>query len=129
MVDVNRVTVTGRLTADPTLAATASGTSVLTVPLSFSAARPDGRGGWEQEANYVDVSVYGRRAEGLARVLRKGSFVCVDGRLRWRQWERDGQRRTKLDVVASEVSLPPRAGRGAAGEAGAGDGYGEEVPF
>ena len=49
------------------------------------------------------------RALALADRLRKGTKVAVEGRLRWRQWERDGQKRSKLDVVADEVEFlsPP----------------------
>lgn len=114
MSDVNVVVLTGGLTRDPELR-DAGGTAVLAFGLGFSQIwrGPDGQAC--ERSHYADVAVYGRRAEALAGILRKGMRVTVQGRLRFESWERDGERRSKLSVVAEEVSLPPRP-RGAAQE-------------
>lgn len=60
---------------------------------------------WEDYPNFVNVTVFGSRSESLAKMLSKGSKVCVEGKLRWSQWERDGQKRSKLEVIGDEVEL------------------------
>lgn len=107
MSDVNVVVLTGGLTRDPELR-DAGGTAVLGFGLGFSQTWRDSAGQTCERSHYADVAVYGRRAEALAKILRKGMRVTVQGRLRFESWERDGERRSKLSVVADEVSLPPR---------------------
>ena len=107
---LNHITIMGRLTRDPELRMTQSGAGVLPVPMATNGRRKNAQSGeWEDAPVYVDVAVTGKRALALAERLRKGTRVAVEGRLRWRQWERDGQKRSKLDVVADEVELlsPP----------------------
>ena len=126
---INAVSVSGRLTRDPELRATQSGTQVLTVPVAVNERVRSASGQWEDRASYVDCVVFGRRAEALCDLLRKGDKVAVSGRLRQSSWEaRDGSRRSKVEVVADEVELmgAPRgasAGPAAHGAAGA---YGED---
>ena len=140
MSDVNVVALSGRLTRDPELTYTPSGTAVLRVGLAVNMSRKSADGKWEDEPNFVDCECFGRRAEGLARVLGKGQLVLVSGRLRWRSWERDGERRSRITVVVGELRLTgePRARGGAAqaaaldpgdAEAYEADAYGEEIPF
>lgn len=111
---INKVIITGNLTRDPELRATPSGTSVL----SFSVAVNDRRknpssGEWEDVPNYIDCNMFGTRAEGLAKYLSKGSKVGVDGKLRWSQWEKDGQKRSKVDVIVDNIELlSPRNNNG-----------------
>lgn len=128
MGDINRVVVGGRLTRDPELRATAGGTSVLTFSLAVNERRQNRQTGqWEDCPNYVDCTVFGKRADALSRVLSKGTRAVVEGRLRWSQWEKDGQRRSKLEVVVDEVELPSAGGgREAPAQPQAGD---EDIPF
>lgn len=103
---INRVIIAGNLTRDPELRATTSGTQVL----SFSVAvtdrhRNNETGEWEDYPNFIDCTMFGPRAEGLTKYLAKGSKVCVEGKLRYSAWERDGQRRSKLEVVAEDIEL------------------------
>ena len=65
-------------------------------------------GEWEDYPNFVDCTLFGRRAEALERYLSKGSKVAIEGKLRWSQWESDGQRRSKLEVVVDEIELMSR---------------------
>lgn len=109
---INKVILTGNLTRDPELRALPSGTSVL----SFSVAVNDRRknpasGEWEDYANYIDCNLFGTRADALAKFLTKGSKVGIDGKLRWSQWEKDGQKRSKVDVTVDNIELlSPRNG-------------------
>jgi len=103
---INKVIITGNLTRDPDLRATPSGTSVL----SFSVAVNDRRknpssGEWEDVPNYIDCNLFGTRADALAKYLSKGSKVGVDGKLRWSQWEKEGQKRSKVDVTVDNIEL------------------------
>ena len=55
--------------------------------------------------NFVDCTVFGNRAEALGKFLRKGMKVAIEGKLRWSQWERDGQKRSKIEVIVDEVEV------------------------
>ena len=112
---INRVCISGNLTRDPELRATASGTQVLTFGVAVNdRARNQQTGEWEDRPNFVDCTMFGNRAEALSRILRKGMKVAVEGRLRYSSWERDGQRRSKLEVIPDEVELMAARDRPAA---------------
>lgn len=108
MSDVNRVVLTGRLTRDPQYRETQGGTAVLGFGLAVGESWRDQGGNLCERANFVDFSVVGRRASALAPILAKGMPVTVEGRLRFSRWERGGEVRTKLDVVVTDIVLPPR---------------------
>lgn len=106
---INRVFISGNLTRDPELRSTASGMAVLGFGVAVNDRRKNQRTGeWEDYPNYIDCAVFGARAESLSRMLAKGSKVAVEGHLRYSSWERDGQRRKKLEVVAEEIELMQR---------------------
>ena len=108
---INRVVVSGNLTREPELRATQSGMQVLSLGMAVNDRRKNQQTGeWDDVPNFVDVKVFGNRAESLSRILAKGSKVCVEGKLRYSSWERDGQKRSKLEVVADEVELMPKGG-------------------
>ena len=65
---------------------------------------------------FVDCTMFGNRAEAIARYLTKGSKVAVEGKLRYSSWERDGQRRSKLEVVVDEIEFLSRSASPAAGD-------------
>lgn len=136
---INRVNITGNLTRDPELRSTQSGTSVLTFGVAVNDRRRNPQtGDWEDYPNFIDCVVFGNRAEPLSRFLSKGSKVAVEGKLRWSQWERDGQKRSKIEVVVDEVEfLSPRNSQGQQGGGYAGgqqayggqQGYGNQQPY
>ena len=111
---INKVILIGNLTRDPELRATPSGLSVLSFSIAVNDRRKNPSSGeWEEVPNYIDCSMFGSRAEGLAKYLNKGSKVGVDGKLRWSQWEKDGQKRSKVDVIVDNIDLlSPRTGGG-----------------
>ena len=120
MSDVNRVTLTGRLGKDPEVRSTASGTTVMGLRLAVSERKKNqGTGEWEDYTNWVDCTVFGKRADALSHILAKGMRVCVDGRLHYSSWERDGQTRSRIDVVVDEIVLPsaPKDSQGAGADA------------
>ncbi len=69
-------------------------------------------GEWEDRPSFIDCKMFGTRAESVSRYLSKGSKVAVSGRLRWSQWEKDGQRRSKLEVVADDIEFMSARGEG-----------------
>lgn len=103
---INRVNLSGRLTRDAELRATQSGSSILSFGLAVNDRRKNPQTGqWEDYANYCDCIVFGNRAQGLAPYLTKGTKLALEGKLRWSSWERDGVKRSKLEVIVDEVEL------------------------
>ncbi len=112
---VNRVVISGNLTRDPELRSTQSGMNILTFGMAVNDRRRNAQTGeWEDYANFVDCVLFGNRAEWLSRDLHKGKKVFVEGKLRYSTWERDGQRRSKLEVVVDDIDYdrPPRQQQG-----------------
>ena len=105
--NINRVVLTGNLTADPELRPLPSGTSVGRLRLAVNTRRKNSQTGeWEEKANYFDVTVWGALAENCAQYLSKGRPVAVDGRLEWREYTtQDGQRRQTVEVIADTVQF------------------------
>ena len=109
MSNINRVIISGNLTRDADLRATASGTDVLNFSLAVNESRKNqSTGKWESIPNYVDCTLFGRRANGISRHLRKGVLVCVEGKLHQSSWEREGVKRTKLEVLVDDIEFMPR---------------------
>jgi single-strand DNA-binding protein len=103
---INRVVLVGRLTRDPELRATPSGTNVCSLRIACNAYRREADGSYAERPNFFDVSVFGGAAENVDRYTQRGSRVAVDGRLDWREWETaDGQRRQAVGIVADHVEF------------------------
>ena len=103
---INRVNITGNLTRDPELRATAGGTQVLSFGVAVNDRRRNAQTGeWEDYPNFVDCTMFGTRAEAVSRFLAKGNKVAIEGKLRYSSWERDGQRRSKLEVIVDEIEF------------------------
>src|SRR6188472_1974503 len=119
---VNRVVVVGNLTRDPELRHTPSGTPVCSLRIAVNTRRKDASGQWADKANYFSVSVFGQQAENCAQYLAKGRPVAIDGRLEWREWEQDGNKREAVEIVADSVQFLGSRGDGD-GDGGGGGGY------
>lgn len=102
---INKVIVSGNLTRDAELKSLPNGTDVLEFGIAVNERRKNQTGEWEDSPNYFDCSLYGKRAEGLSRYMVKGRKVAIEGKLQWRQWEKDGERRSKVSIVANEIDL------------------------
>jgi single-strand DNA-binding protein len=113
---LNRIVLIGRLTRDPELRFTSSGTAVANFTLAVDRQRPNAQG--EREADFIRIVVWGKQGETCANYLNKGRLVAVDGRLQVRTYQaQDGQNRTAAEVVAENVRFLDRAGTPAAGRA------------
>lgn len=105
---INRVNISGNLTRDPELRATAGGTQVLGFGVAVNDRRRNQRTGeWEDYPNFIDCTMFGNRAEALSRILRKGMKVAIEGKLRYSSWEdKNGSgRRSKVEIIPDEVVL------------------------
>lgn len=103
---INTVAISGNLGRDPELRAT----QVLRFSVCVNERRKVGDE-WQDVPNWVDVTVFGKRAEALNRYLSKGTHVCVQGRLRQSKWEKDGQKHSRLEVIADNVTFSGGAKR------------------
>lgn len=124
---INRVAVSGHLTRDPKLLATVGGTQVLSFGIAVNDRRKNPQSGeWEDYPNFVDCTMFGTRAEKIQRYLSKGCKVAIEGKLRYSSWERDGQRRSKLEVIVEEIEFLSRQ---QVAEPEPEDFYDEDIPF
>ena len=123
MASFNKVILLGNLTRDPEMRYTPSGTPVASFGLAVNRRYRQGDE-QKEEVCFVDISAFGRQAELAGEYLGKGRMVLIEGRLQFRSWEdQNGQRRSKLDVVAERVNFMPRTGQDGGGSrqsAGAG---------
>ena len=116
--------ISGNLTRDPELRATAGGTQVLSFGVAVNDRRKNPQtGDWEDYPNFVDCTMFGTRAEAVSRYLSKGTKVAIEGKLRYSSWERDGQRRSKLEVIVDEIEFMSRGSQGGYSQNG-GNSYG-----
>ena len=106
---INRVAISGNLTRDPELRQTAGGMAILGFGVAVNDRRKNQQTGeWEDCPNFIDCSMFGARAQSVSRFLSKGSKVAIEGKLRWSQWERDGQKRSKVEVIVDEIEFMSR---------------------
>jgi single-strand DNA-binding protein len=105
--NINRVTVTGNLTADPVLNSLPSGTSVCDLRIAVNGRRKDSESGqWVDKPNFFNVKVWGSQGENAAKYLAKGRPVAIDGRLDWREWQdKEGNKRQTVDIIADTVQF------------------------
>ncbi len=110
---LNRVILIGRLTRDPELRYTNSGTAVASFALAVDRQRPNQSG--EREADFINIVVWQKQAELCAQYLHKGRLAAVDGRLQIRSYEnREGQKVNVAEVVADTVRFLDRGESSAA---------------
>lgn len=124
---INRVMLLGNLGADPELRNTQSGNAVLNIRLATTESYLDKDKVRRERTDWHSVVVFGKRAEGLAKILRKGSSILVEGSLHTSSYEKDGQTRYKTEVMGKNVVLtggrPQQGGDGGGGGGGGGGGY------
>ena len=101
---INRVNISGNLTRDSELRQTGSGMSVLQFGVAVNDRVKQGDQ-WVDHPNFIDCTMFGTRAEKIAQYLKKGCKVAVEGKLRYSSWEKDGQKRSKLEVIVDELEF------------------------
>lgn len=113
---LNQVTLMGNLTRDPELRQTPSGQAVCSFSLALNRSYKDQSGQWQEATDYIDVVAWGPLGERVSQYLSKGRRCLVQGRLQSRSWEQDGQKRSKVEVLASDVTFLDSRGGEEGGE-------------
>lgn len=146
MANLNKVFLMGNLTRDPELRYTPGGLAVASFGIAVNRTWTSKTGEQKDEVCYVDVSIFGRRAEVVGEYFSKGSPIFIEGRLQFNQWEtKEGQKRNTLRVIAENFQfIGGGAGRRAESDLGKSldssnldemsenivpDINGEEIPF
>src|ERR1019366_1036285 len=109
---VNQVILMGNLTRDPELRQTPNGQNVCSFSLALNRAYKDQGGEWQEATDYVDCVSWGPLAERVSQYLSKGRRCLVQGRLQSRNWEQEGQKRSKVEVLANDVTFLDSRGAG-----------------
>lgn len=137
---LNTLTLSGNLGADAELRCTKGGTSVLSFSLAVNERVPQQDGTWGDRTNWVDCTLFGKRADALSAYLRRGTKVTIIGHLHQSTWQQDGKTRRRLEVRVDEVELmsarrerqeapAPAATAESYPPAQAPDLYAEDIPF
>lgn len=122
----NQVILMGNLTRDPELRQTPNGQNVCSFSLALNRSFKGGDGEWKEATDYVDIVAWGPLGERVAQYLTKGRPCLVNGRLQSSSWEKDGQKRSKVEVVAQDVTFLGGGGGGQSGGSGGSNG-GDDV--
>jgi single-strand DNA-binding protein len=122
MASFNRVIVMGNLTRDVEVRYLQSGMAVADIGIAVNDRRKNQSGEWIEEVTFVDVTLWGRTAEVAGEYLSKGAPIFIEGRLKLDQWEKDGQKHSKLKVIGERMQMVGGKGGGGGGSAGASGG-------
>ncbi len=118
MASFNKVILMGNLTRDPEMRVTSGGLSICKIGLAVSRTYNTRDGERKEETTFVDIDAFSKQAEVIAKYLRKGSPLMVEGRLKLDQWEtNEGQKRSKLGVILESFQFMggPRDENGSGG--------------
>ena len=139
--DINHVTIVGRLTRDAEISYLPSGAAVAKISIAVNRSRKNGDQ-WVDEVSYFDSAIFGKTAENLRQYLLKGKQIGLEGHLKQDRWVKDGQKFSKISIIADNVQL--LGGRSDGGGSGngyvpsattgeqssqGGEGYPEDIPF
>ena len=102
--DINSVVIVGRLTRDVELKYMNNGNAVASMSIAVNRSKKEGDQ-WVSEAHFFDVSYFGKGAEAVKPYLTKGKQIAVQGSLRQNRWEKDGQKQSRVVIVADSVEL------------------------
>lgn len=108
----NQVILMGNLTRDPELRQTPNGQNVCSFSLALNRSYKGADGNWQEATDFVDIVAWGPLGERVAQYLSKGRPCLVNGRLQSRSWEQEGQKRSKIEVVAQDVTFLGGTGDG-----------------
>ena len=122
MTDLNHVVLIGRLTQDlgsdeRSFGYVGNGQARANVSIAVNRSKKNGDQ-WVEEVNYFNITIWGRTAENLKPYLTKGKQICVEGHLKQDRWEKDGQKQSRVTIVADQVQLLGGRGDGSTQNAG-----------
>lgn len=117
--DLNKVILVGRVTADPQVRSTPGGQSVATIGVATNRVWTDKAGQKQEQTEFTNVVLWGRQAEIAGQYLTKGALILIEGRLQTRSWtDKNGQARKTTEVMAERMQLGPRAANAGGGGGG-----------
>src|SRR6201984_3138821 len=121
---VNKVILVGRLGRDPETRYTGGGQAVANFSVATDETYKDRNGERQKRTEWHKIVVWGKQAEIAQQYLKKGSLICIEGRIQSREWQdKEGQKRTSFEIVANNFRMLGGRAEGAAA-AGAGGGMG-----
>jgi single-strand DNA-binding protein len=107
--NLNKVFVLGRVTADPMVKSTASGTQVVNFSIATNRVWNDKSGNRKEETEFHNVVVWGKQADIVGRFVKKGALVLVEGRIQTRTWDdKTGQKRKTTEIICEKIQLGPK---------------------
>jgi single-strand DNA-binding protein len=118
---VNKAILVGNLGKDPELRFTQNGKATCRFSLATSEKWTDAQGQKQEQTEWHNIVVWEKQAEACGQYLAKGSKVLVEGKIRTRKWEQDGQTKWMTEIIAQHVEFLSRAGERASAPAGGGD--------
>ena len=128
MTDINKVIVIGRLTQDAKVDFIASGTAKSEVSIAVNRSVKKG-GNRVVEVSFFNVTIWGKTAENLQKFLTKGTQICVEGFLRQDRWEKDGQKQSRVSIIAESVQLLGGGKNQQGGQSNGNEEFPEDNPF
>lgn len=117
MANMNRVFLAGNLTRDPEIRYTQAGKAIADLNLAINRRYKTSSGELKEDTCFVNIVAWERQAELAGEYLRKGSSVLVEGYLRLDQWEANGEKRSRLRVVADRIQFLDRLKKAEVGDA------------
>ncbi|MGC9100553.1 MAG: single-stranded DNA-binding protein [Caldisericum sp.] len=107
MSDVNRVFLTGRLVADPDIRYTPTGNEVaqFRIAVNLKYRGKQDQTNWQEETSFITIVAWNRLADKVEKTMKKGDLIFVEGRLRIREYEVDGNKRYATEIVARDIKL------------------------
>ena len=128
MTNINSVVLVGRITKDVgsderSFSYVGNGTAKAVVPVAVNRGVKKGDK-WEDETSFFDVVIWGKTAESLKPKLIKGRQITVSGYLKQDRWEKDGQKQSRVQIIAEQVEVP-----NVKAENSSGDSFPEDNPF
>lgn len=124
----NQVILMGNLTRDPELRQTPNGQNVCSFSLALNRSYKGSDGEWKEATDFIDIVAWGPLGERVAQYLSKGRPCLVNGRLQSRSWEQDGQKRSKVEVIAQDVTFLGGGGGEGGGSRSAGSDEFDQTP-
>lgn len=105
---LNKVLLLGNLGADPELRVTQGGSAILKLRLATTETYLDNSNTRQERTEWHQVTLFGKRGESLAKLLRKGERIFVEGRIQTTSYDKDGEKRYRTEVVATNIILNGR---------------------
>jgi single-strand DNA-binding protein len=118
---VNKVILVGRLGRDPETRYTGGGQAVANFSIATDETYKDRNGERQKRTEWHKIVVWGKQAEIAQQYLKKGSLIFIEGRIQSREWQdKEGQKRTSFEIVATNFRMLGGRAEGAAAGAGGG---------